>query len=177
MADRSSWFEIAKEVFLDVLVFSGLAKKSEAGKAQPDQEKIQKVFCVLAPHVFGIGLNDESSFNAALAKLDDRRQVKISRFMETASDHDRARFILAVTSLPDEKDRIGILNMYSELLSTAEMTSVATATRMITGGDGLMRAISRTAMATALAINDAASAEAAIQEQTWFGRMSRALFR
>ena len=186
--DKSAFFEIAKELIFDFLVFFGLMKRSEAGKVTVDPEKMKEVLGHLAPHIFGIGLNDEALFNAALAKLEDRRHVKIGRFMQTLSDHDRARFILAITILPEEKDRLKILEMYSELVDTNEMSAVAKATRMISGDKGPAEQLPEEAKKVVASIwkifkkifrriDKRAKKEAKRQKKTWFGKLSSALIR
>lgn len=190
-ADKTTFFEIARELIFDLLIFAGLAKKNETGgKVVIDTEKAQEFLRHLAPHIFGIGLNDEAIMNNTLAKLEDRRQVKISRFLALQTKYDQKRFGLAVAILPDEKDRIQVLNMYSELIDTREMVLVAKSTGMISGTkgplstQGMLRARAQilviyTGILAPIftAVNNAALVKANELNQTKFGRLANRLFR
>lgn len=121
------------------LITAGAIKKidSEKGKEwNVDPDRAEELAKKIAPHWFGLGPEDEAMFNSALSKLNDRGGYRISKFLEGASKHDRARFIFIVTVLPDEKDRLQVLRMYMELTDEDEMKKLALHTRMISGGPG-----------------------------------------
>lgn len=191
MAEKSTFFEIARELIFDLLIFAGLAKKSETGgRITMDPEKYQTFMRQLAPHIGGAGMNDEAIFDVTLSKLEDRRHIKISRFLAQQTPYDQARFRLAIAIIPDEKDRIQVLNMYSELNSPAEITLVAKSTGMITGtagwlsNEGMQRVhagimvIYNGVFAPAFAVlNNEALARTNELNQTKFGRLANLLFR
>jgi len=121
------------------LITSGALKKiggKEGKEWSIDPEQAEKLVKKMAPHWFGLGSEDEAMFNSTLSKLGDRGGYRISKFLRNRSKHDRARFILTVATLPDETDRLKVLEMYTELVDEDEMKSLALHTRMISGGPG-----------------------------------------
>ena len=128
------------DALLDLLIFGFMGKKSGEGKVlKPEEAKeiAKKIF----PHILGLGPEDEAIFTATMAKLEDRRNVKISRWLDKLHWENRRLFRMIITVLPDEKDRINILNMLSGL-PEKEMTAVAKACHLISSGRTTLEIIS-----------------------------------
>jgi len=132
---------IGKEMlmpFISDIIALGFLGKKDSGHIIKDPEQAKAFAQKIAPHLFGIGLSDEALFNLVLAQLEDGRQREIAKFLASLSEYDQARFMLAITILPEVKDRIEILNMYSEMETTEEMTKLAKATHFISEGEGFL---------------------------------------
>ena len=134
MADKSSIIDLLS-LGVDLLTLGRVGKREGDAKQVISPEALEAMKKVIVPKIFGAGPTDEGLFAAALAKLADGRQLKISRFLDRLTPYDKKQFRLAIAILPDEGDRIQVLNMYSEL-SDEEMEQVAKATGMISGGIG-----------------------------------------
>lgn len=135
---RSVIETVGKEMlmpFISDIIALGFLGKKDGGRIIKDPEQAKALARRIAPHLFGLGLSDEALFNSTLSKLEDGRQKEISRFLDPLSESDRARFILAIAILPEEKDRIEILKMYSEIDTIEEMEKLAKATGFITKGE------------------------------------------
>ncbi|MEK7162506.1 MAG: hypothetical protein AAB730_01450 [Patescibacteria group bacterium] len=157
MASAKSIVEtVGKEMLMpfisDIIAIGLLGKKGGGNKIIENSEQARELILKIAPHLFGLGLTDEALFNSALAKLEDGRQKEINRFLSSLDEPDQARFMLAITILPEEKDRIEILNMYSEMETVEEMTELAKATHFITKGENQIGRLSLKAKAAAIAI-------------------------
>ncbi len=137
--------------FLSDIIALGFFGQKE-GKIIKDPEMAKAFAKKIAPHIFGLGLTDESLLNIALAKLKDGRQKEIRRFLDSLSESDRARFRLAVTILPREEDRIEILEMYSEMDTIDEMMQLAKATGFITEGESALEKLTAKTQAMAILI-------------------------
>ena len=139
-------------LFVDLMTYGHIKRGGET-KQVVSPEQLETIKKTIVPKIFGAGAADEALFAAALAKLADRRQLEIGRFIDRLSAYDKKQFRLAIAILPDETDRIQVLNMYSEL-DDAEMMQVAKATGMISGGPGPLKKMGTKAETAALEIKN-----------------------
>jgi hypothetical protein len=114
----------------DLITF-GLLRKREAKPEKP--AGITEAVKTIVPHFMGLGPEDEAIFTATLAKLDYSMNIHIARFLKKLSSHQVARFIESVAVIPNDADRIKVLEMYGKL-PLKEMVLLAKSTRM-TGVD------------------------------------------
>lgn len=145
-----SLFDLASLV-LDIITLGKIKGRDGEVRQVVSPEQLETIKKVLVPKIFGAGPADEALFAAALAKLADRRQMKISRFLDQLTPYDKKQFRLAIAILPEETDRIMVLNMYSEL-KYDEMLQVAKAIGMISGGKGPLGTMTTETKAAAMAI-------------------------
>ena len=168
-------------LLMDFIVLGILGKKGQGKMLSSDEA--QKIAKTIAPHLFGFGLADEALFSAALAKIEDStKRNKLFNFLSGLSDYDRSRFILGVTILSSEQERVAVLLMYSEL-SESEMIEVAKATRMISGSGKSPTYKAKETTKMIYSNFDQAAQRLAekikpdIENAGWFTKMAKTLFR
>lgn len=141
MADKGgigSLFDLAS-LIIDIVTLGKIKGRDGEIKQVVSPEQLEEIKKRLVPKIFGAGPADEALFAAVMAKLADRRQLEISRFLDRLTAYDKKQFRLAIAILPEESDRILVLNMFSELDDYDQMFQLAKAIGMISGGPGPLK--------------------------------------